>query len=154
MMHGTASSVFGALIIGIGTFIRVTPDLDRSVRRHFFRNYAMTRKLFELRKKVKDSDKGVNYTVYHQRVIKEFIDYVDSTDIKEPPDDFPHSIASSAACIEVEYENGDTEEFLRGGASKRTLVELLTLSIERRCRNFGLLVAFIGTGFVIAGAVL
>jgi hypothetical protein len=147
-------SAFGIFIIGIGTFVRVVPDLDRPVRRRFYQNAPVTRDLFEIRKDIKQSDKGNRFTIENRRVSREFIDYVDAHGTEEPPNCLPKRIKNVAAQIQVEYENGDDGIYLRGTRAQRTLVELLTLSIERSCRNFGLSIALIGTLIAISGTLL
>jgi hypothetical protein len=87
-------------------------------------------------------------------VSKELIDYIDANDIKEPPDELPKKVKNVATQIEVEYEDGDGEDYLRGSSSKSTLVKLLTLSLERSCRNSGLGIAVVGTFIAIYGTLL
>lgn len=153
-MLGQSLSAFGVFLIGIGTFVRVTPDLDRPIRRGFYQNAPVTRELFKLRKRVKKSDKGWRFTIENQRVSRELIDYVDAHGLDEPPDRLPQKVRNVAAQIQVQYPNGDKEIYLRGHRSQETLVELLTLSIERSCRNSGLGIAVVGTSIAILGAVL
>jgi len=147
-------SALGIFIIGIGTFVRVVPDLDRPVRRGFYQNAPVTRDLFEIRKEIKQSDKGTRFTIENRRVSREFIDYVDAHDIQEPPNCLPKRIKNVAAEIQVEYENGGNGIYLRGTRAQQTLVELLTLSIERSCRNSGLSIALVGTLIAISGTLL
>lgn len=153
-MLSTAISVLGIFITGIGTFVRVAPDLDRKYRRHFYRNAPSTRELFELRKKVKNSKKGTGFTIKHKRVRKEFIDYIDSHDIREPPDQVPKSVTNVAADLEIELPGGETERYPQGALGQRIVVELLTHSIERACRNNGLLIAVLGALITIAGTII
>jgi hypothetical protein len=153
-MLGTAVSAFGIFLTGVGTFVRVAPDLERNTQRHFYSIAPFTRELFALRKEVKESDKGLRFTIEHGRVRKEFIDYIDAHDIREPPDEVPKSVTNVAADLEIELPNGDTENYPQGTRAQRILVELLTLSIERACRNYGLLIAFIGAGITIVGTVI
>jgi hypothetical protein len=103
---------------------------------------------------VKQSDKGMTFTIQNRRVSRELIDYVDAHDIHEPPNRLPKKVKNVAAQIQVEYENGDEDVYLRGRPSQRTLVELLTLSIERSCRNSGLGIAVVGTLITIFGTLL
>lgn len=153
-MLGTVISALGIFLTGIGTFVRVAPDLERNTRRHFYNIAPFTRELFALRKAIKDSDKGLRFTIEHRGVRKEFIDYIDAHDIREPPDEIPKSVTNVAADLEIELPNGDIEKYPQGTHGQRILVELLTLSIERACRNSGLLIAVIGAGITIVGTVI
>lgn len=153
-MLGQVVSALGISIIGLGTFVRVVPDLDRPIRRGFYQNAPATRDLFEIRKRVKQSHKGRKFTIQNRRVSRELIDYVDAHDIDEPPDRLPKKVKNVAAEIHVEYENGGEEIYLRGRPSQQTLVEILTLSIERSCRNSGLGIAVVGTLIAISGTLL
>ncbi|WP_280585392.1 hypothetical protein [Halorubrum sp. Boch-26] len=123
-------------------------------RRQFYSNAPFTRELFEIRQEIKESPKGWNFTIRSRAVRKEFIDYVDAHDIRDPPDQVPVSLSNVAASIEVEMPNGDPEEFLRGGFSERTLVEIITLAIERKCRNNGLIITIIGAVLTIIGTII
>lgn len=153
-MLGTVVSALGIFLTGIGTFVRVAPDLERKNRRRFYSLAPFTRELFVLRMDVKGSKKGTRFTVKHKRVCKEFIDYIDAHDIREPPDEVPKSVTNVAADLEIELANGETKRYPQGTYGQRTLVELLTLSIERACRNYGLLIAVIGAGITIVGTVI
>lgn len=153
-MIGAVISALGIFLTGIGTFIRVVPDLDRRLRQNFYSNAAFTHNLFSIRGLLKNSDRGRKFTIEHRRVCKELVDYVDAHDINDPPDQIPEKIRNGAARIEAEYSDGTKEYFLEGQPSQRTLVELLTLSIERSCRNSGLVIAVIGTLLAIGGTLL
>lgn len=153
-MLGTAISIFGIFLTGMGTFVRVAPDLDRQIRRQFYKIAPFTRELFDLRRDVKKSDKGVRFTVEHKRVSKEAIDYLDAHDIREPPNQVPKSVTNVAAELEIELPNGETESYAQGTFGQRALVELITHSIERACRNYGLLIAVIGAGTTIIGTIV
>jgi hypothetical protein len=153
-MLGTVVSGLGICLTGIGTFVRVAPDLERRTRRHFYSIAPFTRGLFSLRNHVKKRDEGYRFTIEHRQVCKEFIDYVDAHDIREPPDEVPKSVTNGAAALEIELPNGDTENYLQGNPSQRSIVELLTLSIERACRNYGLLIAVIGAVITVVGTAI
>lgn len=153
-MAGWFISALGIFITGVGTFMRVAPDLPRWHRRRWYKIFPMTRDLFEKRRRVKSGSKSLQHTVRDRRVTRELIDYVDAKSLEEPPDTVPKSIKSVAAHIEAEYPDGDVERFVEGQISNRTLVELLTLTIERECRNYGLLTALIGAGLAIIGTVV
>lgn len=154
IMHGPVVSAVGIFITATGTFIRVAPDLDRRIRRPFFKYTPLTSTLFSIRSQVKESDRGVKHTVRHRRALREFIDYVDANDINEPPDQIPVSIKAEAAYIQAESPEGQTSNYLKGRPSNRTLVEILTQSIEKRCRNYGLLIASLGAVMTIIGTFL
>jgi len=153
-MLGQIVSAVGIFVIGLGTFVRVVPDLHRPIRRGFYRNAPVTRDLFKIRNNVKQSDKGKRFVIQNRRVSRELIDYIDSNDIHNPPNRLPEKVKNVAAQIQVEYEDGDEEIYLQGRDSQRTLVEILTLSIERSCRNSGLGIAVVGTFIAIFGALL
>lgn len=153
-MAGAIISAIGIFITGIGTFIRAVPDLDRPIRHHFYKNAPKTRELFESRSHIKEIGKERTYTLTNRRVSRELIDYVDSNALEDPPDRTPERLITDATQIKVEYPNGDTDYFIKGKIAHRTFIELLTLSIEKRCRNYGLLIAVIGTGLAISGTIL
>ena len=153
-MLGTVMSAIGIFVTAIGTFIRVTPDLDRDIRRRFYRNAPKTRKLFDIRSDIKQSGKGYWFTIQNRRISRELIDYVDSSTLEEPPDEIPKKIATDAARMKAEFSGGRVDYFVRGKPSHRTLVRILTLSIEKKCRNYGLLIATIGAVLAITGAIL
>lgn len=147
-------SALGISVTGIGTFIRVTPDIPRRDRRRFYRIYPMTRKFFDIRRSIKTGNKGIQYTIRDKRVAQELIDYVDAERLEDPPKEIPEKITSVAAHIEAQYPNGTTEKFVRGKIANRTLVKILTMTIERQCRNYGLLIALIGIGLTVTGTVI
>jgi hypothetical protein len=153
-MIGAGVSAFGIFLTGLGTFVRVAPDLERKSRRWFYGNAPFIRELFVLRKEMKGSKKGRQFTVEHKRVCKEFIDYIDANDIREPPDQVPKSVTNVAAGLEIELPDGGTEMYPQGTSGQRVLIKLLTLSIERACRNYGLIIAVIGAGITIVGTVI
>lgn len=144
----------GALLIAIGTFVRVSPDLPRPHRRTFYQINPRTRDLFSLRTDVKRSQRGTKHPVSDARVSKELIDYVDAKGRKQPPTALPDTVTNVAACIEAAFPDGTVERYLEGRPADNTLIELLTRSVERQCRNDGLLIAFFGTALVIVGASL
>lgn len=152
-MLATLISVLGVVITGVGTFVRVVPDINRSIRRHFY-NISFTHELFSLRKSIKDSQKGKQFTTEHRAVRREFIDYIDAHHLREPPDELPKKVRNVAADIEVEFSNGDTLRYPMGELGQRILVELLTLSIERECRMKGLQIGIIGVFITILGSVI
>lgn len=153
-MLGTVIQIIGVVITAIGTFIRVVPDLDRRIRRTFYENYPMTRELFSRRADVKQADQGANFTIKNKMILREFVDYVDSNSMKKPPDQLPQSITAGAARIVAEFADESEEVFFHGGLSNPKLIEIITLAIEKRCRNFGLLIAVIGAVLVIIGTIL
>lgn len=153
-MLGAVISAVGIFITGIGTFIRAVPDLDRPIRRHFYRNAPKTRKLFESRSLIKKAGKEKVYTITNRRVARELIDYVDSTGLEDPPEEIPKKMMTHGAEIKVEYPDGEIDTFVEGKIAHRTFIELFSLAIEKRCRNYGLLIAVIGTGLAIGGAIL
>lgn len=107
-----------------------------------------------LRKDVKESERGYQFTIKNRLVRKEFIDYIDAHDLREPPDKVPKSVTNVAADLEIELPDGEIKSYPQGTISKRILVELLTLSIERACRNYGLGIAIIGAGMTIVGTII
>lgn len=150
-MFGTIISVIGVFLTGIGTFVRVAPDLERHIRRHFYRISPSTRDLFSLKKEIKRSKKGVQFTIDNKGVRREFIDYIDAHHLREPPEQLPKTVTNVAADFEIELPDGQIIRYPLGELSQRTLVELLTLTIERKCRNNGLLIGIIGVGITIIG---
>lgn len=153
-MIGTIVSIAGILLTLLGTFVRAVPDVDRRARRRFYCISPFTRELFSKRMDVKRSARGYRHPIEHPRVRREVIDYIDAHDTAEPPDQIPKMVKNGAARIEIELPNGEVEYYLQGGDSKRTLVELLTQSIERACRNWGLAIAIIGALIAILGAAM
>lgn len=153
-MLGTSLSILGLFLVAIGTFVRVMPDLNRGIRRHYYRNAPLTRDLFRIRKDVKHSPRWRSWTISNERVCREFIDYIDANDIVEPPDELPIAIGNQAADLVAEFSDGSDERYLRGGISKQRLVEILTNAIERSCRNSGLGIAFVGTLTLILGRLM
>lgn len=150
-MLGTAVSATGIFLTGIGTIVRVAPDMDRRYRRWFYSNAPLVKGLFQMREDIKHSDRGWNFTVESKRVCKEFIDYTDAHDVRDPPDEVPVSVTNVAASLEIELPNGDKESYPQGTFGKRILVELITSSIDRTCRNYGLGIAVFGAGLTILG---
>jgi len=107
-----------------------------------------------MRDNIKNSSRGVRFTVYSLAVRREFIDYVDAHDIHDPPDEVPVSISNVADRIEAEMSDGQSFEYLRGSHSQRKLVEIITLAIEKQCRNNGLAITIIGALLTILGTVI
>jgi hypothetical protein len=153
-MLGTLLSILGLSLVGLGTFVRVMPDLNRDIRRHYYRNAPLTRDLFRIRKEVRQSDRWQSWTVSNERVCREFIDYIEANDIEEPPEELPISVRNEAADLVAEFPDGSEKRYMRGGVSKFKIVEILTNTIERTCRNSGLGIALVGTLTLIAGRLI
>lgn len=154
IMLGTIISILGISLTGLGTFVRVAPDLERRTRRHFYSIAPITRDLFLCRKEIKKSATTTQFTIRHRPVRKELIDYIDAHHLSEPPDQLPKTVTNVAADIEIELPSGETNRYPAGELGNRTLVKLLTLSIERRCRNSGLMIGAIGVVITIFGTTI
>jgi hypothetical protein len=103
---------------------------------------------------VRQSDRWQSWTVSNERVCREFIDYIEANDLEEPPEELPVSVRNEAAELVAEFPDGSEKHYMRGGISKFKIVEILTDTIERTCRNSGLGIALVGTLTLIAGRLI
>ncbi|WP_440989151.1 hypothetical protein [Haloarchaeobius baliensis] len=143
------------LIFGLlGIVIRVLPVISRRIRNTVYSVLPNVKTRYRLFKDIENSDRGIRFTVRDKRVRKEFIDYVEKYGNDSPPNQVPREIRNGADRIEVTYPDGSTDEFFRGAFSQEKLADIVYKSIEKSCRNWGTVIAIIGTGVAVLGVIL
>lgn len=144
-------SAAGIFLVLIGTIILALPDLPRFLRISYYKNSPLLRDYYEAREYVLSAGRGLRFTFDDYVICYTFVDYLDINQ-RSIPNKTPDKIETGAVKIRAKEQDGWKEYDFQ--APQREIVELLDLTLERKCRMSGISIALIGTLMAIAGTLL
>lgn len=151
-----ATIVTGAgITVGfIGTYILALPELDRDIRRQFYKNALYLRGIYDCRNQVGQWSMGSGFTSENHDICFTLVDYIyqPGVSIRE---ETPVRVESEATRLRFYYSDGNEElVHLENTLPRTALWETLTMVLNRRCRRMGIGVAFVGAVIAVIGAII
>ena len=145
-------SAFGIALVLVGTVILALPDLPRFLRLTYYRNSPYLRDYYEARENIRSAQRGFRFTFDDYVICYTFIDYLDMNHQTGLPDTTPEKIQTGAVKLRAKEDGGWSDYDFQ--MPQQACVELLDLTIARKCRMSGIAIALIGTLTAIAGTLM
>ncbi|GAB3676789.1 hypothetical protein GCM10028856_35360 [Halopiger thermotolerans] len=149
MQVGAILALLGTITGLAGLLIRVLPKFPRHIRVKIFSHLPWTKQPYKKRVETVHASRGRIIKVRNKHVCRSFVDYIDRKGLEEPPREVPKQISTGAAKIIAEYDDGEKEEFYRGGDPQKGFIEIIDLTLEQTCNFYGGLIAAFGSILLI-----